>query len=108
MDNRLSEDTAPHLRHPVSMTDLVYLHGFSSGPGGNKGRFARQWAEARGIAYHAPDLNLPSFETLTLTAQVAAVRPCSRPCPARRCWWAVPWVGSWPPLWPTGARPWRP
>ena len=55
------------------MTDLVYLHGFSSGPGGNKGRFARLWAEARGIPCHAPDLNLPTFETLTLSAQVAAV-----------------------------------
>lgn len=55
------------------MTDLVYLHGFSSSPGGNKGSFARRWAEARGIPFHAPDLNLPTFETLTLTAQVEAV-----------------------------------
>jgi len=78
MDNRLSEDTDPHLRHPDSMTDLVYLHGFSSGPGGNKGRFAREWAEARGIPCHAPDLNLPTFETLTLTAQVAAVEALLR------------------------------
>ena len=60
------------------MTDLVYLHGFSSAPGGNKGAFSRRWAEARGIACHAPDLNLPTFETLTLTAQVAAVEELVR------------------------------
>jgi len=55
------------------MTALIYLHGFSSSPGGNKGTYARRWAEAHGLAFHAPDLNLPSFETLTLTAQVEAV-----------------------------------
>ncbi|MBK9796978.1 MAG: alpha/beta fold hydrolase [Holophagaceae bacterium] len=53
--------------------DLIYLHGFSSSPGGNKGTFTRHWAEARGFPFHAPDLNLPTFETLTLSAQVAAV-----------------------------------
>ncbi|HXC17663.1 MAG TPA: YqiA/YcfP family alpha/beta fold hydrolase [Holophagaceae bacterium] len=55
------------------MTALVYLHGFSSAPGGSKGSFCRRWAEARGIPFHAPDLNLPSFESLTVTAQVEAV-----------------------------------
>lgn len=55
------------------MTALVYLHGFSSAPGGNKGTFVRKWAEARGIPFHAPDLNLPTFESLTISAQVAAV-----------------------------------
>lgn len=61
------------------MTDLIYLHGFSSSPGGNKGAHARRWAEARGIPFHAPDLNLPTFETLTLTAQVEAVEALLRP-----------------------------
>jgi len=55
------------------MTGLVYLHGFSSSPRGNKGTFTRLWAEQRGILFHAPDLNLPAFGTLTLTAQVDAV-----------------------------------
>lgn len=55
------------------MTGLVYLHGFASGPGGNKGRHCRAWAEAHGVAFHAPDLNLPTFEGLTVTAQVQAV-----------------------------------
>ncbi|MCE1204776.1 MAG: alpha/beta fold hydrolase [Holophagaceae bacterium] len=60
------------------MTALVYLHGFSSSPEGNKGRFTRRWAEAHGLAFHAPDLNLPTFETLTLTAQVEAVEALLR------------------------------
>ena len=63
------------------MTPLVYLHGFSSSPGGNKGTFARCWAEDRGIPFHAPDLNLPTFETLTLSAQVAAVEALLRRLP---------------------------
>lgn len=63
------------------MTDLIYLHGFSSSPGGNKGAHTRRWAEARGIPFHAPDLNLPTFEALTLTAQVAAVEALLRSLP---------------------------
>ena len=61
--------------------DLIYLHGFSSAPGGNKGTFARHFAETRGIPFHAPDLNLPTFETLTLTAQVEAVEALLRALP---------------------------
>jgi pimeloyl-ACP methyl ester carboxylesterase len=53
--------------------DLVYLHGFASGPNGAKGTHCREWAAARQIPFHAPDLNLPDFEHLTLSAQVAAV-----------------------------------
>lgn len=60
---------------------LVYLHGFSSSPGGNKGTYARRWAEALGIPFHAPDLNLPTFEGLTLTAQVEAVEALLRTLP---------------------------
>jgi len=55
------------------LTPLVYLHGFASGPGGSKGTHCRRWAEARGVPFHAPDLNLPTFERLTVTAQVEAV-----------------------------------
>ncbi|HET6331483.1 MAG TPA: YqiA/YcfP family alpha/beta fold hydrolase [Holophagaceae bacterium] len=63
------------------MTALVYLHGFSSAPGGSKGSFCRRWAEARGIPFLAPDLNLPSFESLTVTAQVEAVEALLRTLP---------------------------
>ena len=55
------------------MRALVYLHGFASGPGGNKGLHCRNWAEAQGVPFHAPDLNLPDFEHLTVSAQVEAV-----------------------------------
>ncbi len=60
------------------MSALVYLHGFASGPNGSKGSHCRAWAEARGIPFHAPDLNLPSFEELTITAQVEAVEALLR------------------------------
>ncbi len=63
------------------MSALVYLHGFTSAPGGNKGTFARRFAEERGLPFHAPDLNLPSFETLTLTAQVETVEELLRELP---------------------------
>lgn len=63
------------------MTALVYLHGFSSAPGGSKGSFCRAWAEARGIPFHAPDLNLPAFDSLTVTAQVEAVEALLRGLP---------------------------
>lgn len=63
------------------MIPLIYLHGFSSSPGGNKGSFTRRWAEARGIPFHAPDLNLPTFEALTLAAQVEAVETLARELP---------------------------
>jgi hypothetical protein len=53
--------------------DLVYLHGFASGPQGAKGSHCRDWAAAMHIPFHAPDLNLPDFEHLTITAQVEAV-----------------------------------
>lgn len=53
--------------------DLVYLHGFASGPEGAKGSRCREWAGARNLPFHAPDLNLPDFEHLTVTAQVEAV-----------------------------------
>lgn len=52
------------------MSALVYLHGFASGPSGSKGSHCRSWAEQRRIPFHAPDLNLPCFEELTVSAQV--------------------------------------
>ena len=55
------------------MADLVYLHGFASGPSGNKGRHCRAWANAHGVRFHAPDLNVPDFEHLTISAQVQTV-----------------------------------
>lgn len=56
------------------MPALIYLHGFASGPSGSKGSYCRAWAEHRRIAFHAPDLNLPTFEELTVSAQVEVVQ----------------------------------
>lgn len=53
---------------------LVYLHGFASGPSAAKANHCRLWARERGIPFHAPDLNLPDFEHLLVTAQVDAVQ----------------------------------
>lgn len=51
----------PAVRH------IVYLHGFASSPASSKAeRFAAECA-ARGIGFSCPDLNEPSFETLTVT-----------------------------------------
>ena len=50
-----------------------YLHGFASSPQSNKARdFARRFAE-RGLTLHVPDLNVPDFEHLTLTAMLEKV-----------------------------------
>jgi len=46
---------------------VVYLHGFGSSPASSKAlRFAAELA-ARGAGFACPDLNEPSFESLTVT-----------------------------------------
>jgi pimeloyl-ACP methyl ester carboxylesterase len=60
------------------MPTLVYFHGFASGPSGSKGTHCREWAERRKISFHAPDLNQPSFEGLTLSAQVEVAQTLLR------------------------------
>jgi uncharacterized protein len=60
----------------------LYLHGFASSPQSNKARdFANRFAE-RGISLHVPDLNVPDFEHLTLTAMLAKVADELRVLPA--------------------------
>ena len=51
----------------------VYLHGLCSSPGSNKRRFLQGKFAPLGVEVHAPELNVPSFEGLTITAQVEAV-----------------------------------
>lgn len=64
------------------MAHFFYLHGFASSPSSNKARdFARRFAD-RGITLHVPDLNVPDFEHLTLTAMLAKVAEEVRACPA--------------------------
>src|ERR1041385_8668182 len=70
--------SALRARLMTSVSHVVYLHGFASSPASSKAqRFARE-LEARGVSFDCPDLNEPSFETLTVTRMLeqtaAAVR----------------------------------
>ncbi len=52
---------------------VVYLHGFASSAQSSKAQyFTAKFAEA-GITVHTPDLNEPSFETLTVSRMIAQV-----------------------------------
>lgn len=53
---------------------VVYLHGFASSPGSGKAQRFRRECDARGISFACPDLNLPSFETLTVTRMLDQAR----------------------------------
>ena len=46
---------------------VLYLHGFASGSASGKATYIGQRLRERGIGFHAPDLNLPDFTTLTVT-----------------------------------------
>ena len=61
---------------------LIYLHGFASSPLSSKAqRFAREVAR-HGIGFACPDLNQPSFETLTVTRMLAAAAHAIAEAPA--------------------------
>jgi uncharacterized protein len=53
--------------------DYLYLHGFASGPRSKKGRFLQTQFQNLGISLKMLDLNQPSFETLTITSQLAVL-----------------------------------
>lgn len=61
--------------------NLVYLHGFASSPGSNKAQEFRRRLAERGVLLHIPDLNVPDFEHLTLTAMLARVAETVRALP---------------------------
>ena len=48
--------------------NVLYLHGFASSPLGTKAGIFREKLAAYDVNYHVPDLNVPDFEHLTLTA----------------------------------------
>jgi len=58
---------------PLFRPRHVYVHGLSSSPQSKKGLVMADGLASRGHVLLRPDMNLPSFEQLTLTAQVEAL-----------------------------------
>jgi hypothetical protein len=50
----------------------AYLHGFASGPRSHKGNALARAFAARGLTFHLPDLNRPSFAEITFSGMLAA------------------------------------
>jgi hypothetical protein len=61
--------------------NIFYLHGFGSSPGSNKARQLAERFAAHGISLRVPDLNVPDFEHLTLTAMLRRVAAEVNACP---------------------------
>jgi pimeloyl-ACP methyl ester carboxylesterase len=52
---------------------IVYLHGFASSPRSGKATYLGERLRSKGVEFHAPDLNLPDFSTLTVTRMLEQV-----------------------------------
>ncbi len=52
---------------------LVYLHGYATSPASEDARVIAARLAERGIPLHIPDLNVPDFDHLTMTAILARV-----------------------------------
>jgi uncharacterized protein len=53
--------------------NIIYLHGFASGPMSSKAQFFRQRFEELGIAMQIPDLAEGDFERLTISGQLRVI-----------------------------------
>src|SRR5260370_10562433 len=60
---------APHL----SVSRIIYLHGFASGPSSSKARFFQDRFAQLGIGLEIPDLAEGNFEHLTITGQLNVI-----------------------------------
>ncbi len=54
-------------------TDIVYLHGFASGPSSRKARFFAEKLQRAGARVETPDLTRGDFENLTITGQLDVI-----------------------------------
>lgn len=62
--------------------NILYLHGFASSPGARKAALMRQFlADYADVNFVVPDLNVPDFEHLTLTAQIDTIAATIRDLP---------------------------
>ena len=61
---------------------VVYLHGFASSPQSGKASYLAAQYRALGVEFHAPDLNLPDFSTLTVTRMLAQAGALLEAAPA--------------------------
>ncbi len=52
------------------MINFLYLHGFASSPLSRKAKFFEAAIREAGWKCHTPDLNLPTFEKLSISAQM--------------------------------------
>src|SRR5580698_8080809 len=53
--------------------NLIYLHGFASGPQSGKAQYFRCRFAELGTEMHIPDLNEGAFESLTLSRQLRVI-----------------------------------
>lgn len=65
----------------MSVPSILYLHGFASSPQSSKAQYLNEHLQAMGLGLRAPDLNVPSFRELTLTAMIGRVGEEIRQCP---------------------------
>lgn len=70
----------------------AYLHGFASGPHSYKGGLLARALGEHGVHLHRPDLNVPSFERLTVTGSLAAIDAVDRAVAAGGGRWRL--IGS--------------
>lgn len=61
--------------------NIIYLHGFASSPTSKKADYFRGRFAEMDIPLQVPDLNVPSFEKLTLTAMLEKVAELVRVAP---------------------------